>query len=113
MSGTGSINLWNWALWASPEPVPETVLNPEAMLKLMVKSVAPDAEAFDDYVQTNGNIESLHAMCEDYRAGAGIDSEHDAADAGTKIDPHPTLETESQVMRRSRLLQSSSRAINS
>ncbi|TZG27562.1 alpha/beta fold hydrolase [Sphingomonas montanisoli] len=79
------INLWNWALWAAPEPIAETVLNPEAMLKLMVRSIAPEPEVFDDYVRTNGNIESLHAMCEDYRAGAGIDSEHDAADAATKI----------------------------
>ena len=29
---------------------------------------------------------TIHATCEDYRAAAGIDLEHDALDAGKKID---------------------------
>ena len=28
---------------------------------------------------------TIHAICEDYRAAAGIDLEHDAADAGSRI----------------------------
>ena len=33
---------------------------------------------------------TLHAMCEDYRAGASIDLQHDEADLGTRL-PCPTL----------------------
>jgi haloacetate dehalogenase len=31
------------------------------------------------------NPETIHAMCEDYRAGASIDLKHDAADLDKKI----------------------------
>jgi haloacetate dehalogenase len=30
-------------------------------------------------------MENIHAMCEDYRAAASIDLEHDAADLATRI----------------------------
>ena len=33
----------------------------------------------------NGTPEGVHGMCEDYRAGASIDLQHDAADLDTKI----------------------------
>jgi haloacetate dehalogenase len=81
-----AINLWNWSLWASREPVPEAFVNPEAMLRLMLQTISAEPEALEDYVATNGNIESLHGMCEDYRAGASIDLEHDAADREVMID---------------------------
>lgn len=38
-----------------------------------------------EYARTSGTAENIHAMCEDYRAAASIDLEHDAADIGTKI----------------------------
>ena len=34
---------------------------------------------------------TVHAMCEDYRANASIDLEHDAADLGRKIACQPTF----------------------
>lgn len=45
------------------------------------------AEAFEDYRRAIGNPETVHAMMEDYRAGLGIDRQHDEADraAGRRI----------------------------
>ena len=45
------------------------------------------AEAFEDYRRAIHNPETVHAMMEDYRAGLGIDREHDDADraAGRRI----------------------------
>jgi haloacetate dehalogenase len=44
-------------------------------------------EAFADYRRAIHDPETVHAMCEDYRAGLGIDREHDEADraAGRRV----------------------------
>ncbi|RYD95651.1 MAG: alpha/beta hydrolase [Sphingomonadales bacterium] len=88
ISQQAAINLWNWCIWPAPEPIPETIIDPVAQVTMVVHALGgePDPEAADDYIRTNGNAESLHAMCEDYRAGATVDLEHDAADAATLID---------------------------
>jgi haloacetate dehalogenase len=38
-----------------------------------------------EYQRANGTPEGVHGMCEDYRAGASIDLQHDAADLDSKI----------------------------
>jgi len=38
------------------------------------------AEAYEDYRRAIHNPETIHAMCEDYRAGLTIDRRHDDAD---------------------------------
>jgi len=45
------------------------------------------AEAYQDYLGAIGNPDTVHAMMEDYRAGLGIDRQHDEADrvAGRRI----------------------------
>ena len=45
-----------------------------------------DIKAGEDYAATNGTVEAVHAMCEDYRASKGIDIEHDKADSHLKIN---------------------------
>jgi haloacetate dehalogenase len=44
-------------------------------------------EAMDDYLTCFRDPETVRAICEDYRAGAGIDCDHDQADktAGRRI----------------------------
>jgi len=82
-----AINLWSRAIWAAPEPIPETIVDPVvrvAMISLAFRG-AVDPEAAQDCVPTIGNAETLYAMCEDYRAGASIDLDHDAADADRPI----------------------------
>jgi haloacetate dehalogenase len=86
LSRDAAINMWNWSLWAAPAPIPETVLKPEPLIELVVAATDAEPAALRDYLETNGNAESLHAMCEDYRAGASVDLEHDAADAATPIE---------------------------
>ena len=38
-----------------------------------------------EYLRTSADPANIHAMCEDYRAGASIDLQHDAADLSKKI----------------------------
>ena len=38
-----------------------------------------------EYLRTSSQPENIHAMCEDYRAGASIDLKHDEADLSKKI----------------------------
>src|SRR5690606_21506115 len=42
-----------------------------------------DGEAMREYVRCFSDPAAIHASCEDYRAAAGIDLEHDDADAAT------------------------------
>jgi haloacetate dehalogenase len=46
-------------------------------------------EAHEDYRRAIRDPAAVHAMMEDYRAGLGIDREHDEADraAGRRIGP--------------------------
>jgi haloacetate dehalogenase len=72
---------WHWFFLAQPEPFPERVI-----------AAAPDEfyfrgdrsrfhpEALEDYLEAVRRPEVIHAMCQDYRAGATIDAEHDDAD---------------------------------
>ena len=42
-------------------------------------------EAIAEYVRCGSDPAAIHAMCEDYRAGASIDLEHDEADFDNKV----------------------------
>jgi haloacetate dehalogenase len=42
-------------------------------------------EAWSEYLRALSNPTAMHGMCEDYRAGATIDLEHDAADSGQPV----------------------------
>jgi haloacetate dehalogenase len=86
MSKQVAINLWNWCVWPAPEPIPETIIDPASVITVFTRSINTEDSAEKDYLGTNGNPQALHAMCEDYRAGASIDLLHDAADAGTLIE---------------------------
>lgn len=78
---------WHWFFLIQPAPFPETLINaePEFYLnKLMglrhagLSPFSPDAMAA--YVAAMRDPAHVHAMCEDYRAAATIDLEHDRAD---------------------------------
>jgi haloacetate dehalogenase len=43
-------------------------------------------EAFREYLRCFRNPDSIHAICEDYRAAASIDLEHDKVDLNKKIE---------------------------
>ncbi len=49
------------------------------------------AEARDEYVANFRDPERIHAICEEYRAAATLDYQHDEADRGTRRITCPTL----------------------
>ncbi|WP_217476818.1 alpha/beta fold hydrolase [Stutzerimonas stutzeri] len=86
---------WHWFFLIRPAPLPETLLqaDPELILRTAVATradhVHPFSEAaFAEYLRCMKLPGTIHAFCEDYRASAGIDLEHDRADraAGRMID---------------------------
>jgi haloacetate dehalogenase len=83
----GLVN-WHWFFLAQPAPLPERLLerNPDAYYFRSSRERF-EAEALADYLRSVRRPETIHAMCEDYRAGATIDLEADEADvrAGRKI----------------------------
>lgn len=85
---------WPWSLLAQPEPLPERLVSaaPDAVVDNALSGWGSAADAFSPAVRTQ-YIEALrdparvHAICEEYRAAATLDHEHDAADreAGRRI----------------------------
>jgi haloacetate dehalogenase len=68
-----------------PAPLPETLIaaNSSAMLKTFLGAFQPgrgeffSATAMAEYQRCWAGVKAIHASCEDYRASAGIDLEHD------------------------------------
>jgi haloacetate dehalogenase len=87
-----ALGYWHWPFLAQPHPLPETLIakDPEwffldAQFGGVIRGF-PSA-AVDDYRRWIADPAVVHAMCEDYRAGAGFDRELDEADqrAGRRI----------------------------
>ena len=87
------LSLYHWFFLAQPAPLPERLIaaDPEWFWRWHTTrgpdTTFFDVEAVDDYLACFRDPETIRGMCEDYRAGAGIDFEHDLADmkAGSKI----------------------------
>ena len=87
-------SFWPWSLLAQPEPLPERLLSaaPEAVVESALGGWGTPSAVFepqirDAFVDTLRNRARVHAICEEYRAAATVDREHDAADlqAGRRI----------------------------
>ena len=81
---------FHWFFLIQPAPLPETLLaaQGEFFLRGRLRELNEQAmprEIFDDYVRCFNDPATLHAMCEDYRAAASIDLDHDRADLDKKI----------------------------
>ncbi|MBB2970332.1 alpha/beta hydrolase [Mesorhizobium sp. RMAD-H1] len=94
-----ALAFWPWSLLAQAEPLPERLLiaAPEAIVDNAIWQWGSRAETFPAevraaYVEALGDPAHVHAICEEYRAAASLDREHDAADlaAGHRI-ACPTL----------------------
>ena len=72
---------FHWFNYLQPSPDPRTSCSRSAPRRPGGELTAAQAE----YQRTNGTPEGVHAMCEDYRAGASIDLQHDAADLDRRI----------------------------
>ena len=75
-----------------PAPLPEQMIGADPEFYLRSKcgqwgrtEGAITDEAFADYLRCFRRQETIHTMCEDYRAAATIDLEHDAADSDARL----------------------------
>jgi haloacetate dehalogenase len=82
-----ALSFWPWSLLAQPEPLPEQILvsAPDAIVDNALggwgtpRTVFP-AEVRTAYIEGLRSTDHAHAICEEYRAAATIDREHDQAD---------------------------------
>ena len=85
---------YHWFFLAQPFDLPERLIGADPLFYLHRKIRIADGDAafFDpralaEYQRCFANPATVHASCEDYRAAASIDLDHDAADvaAGRKV----------------------------
>lgn len=83
-----------WFFLIQPAPLPETMIgnDPEFFLHKHIDAQLHDAsaghvaeEVFQEYLRCYRNPNMIAAVCEDYRAAATIDLQHDAHDSEAKI----------------------------
>lgn len=81
-----------WFFLIQPHPLPETMIghDPAFFLRKHIDGQlkTPDATEpaiFEDYLRCYRDPAMIHAVCEDYRAAASIDLQHDAADSDRRI----------------------------
>jgi haloacetate dehalogenase len=80
---------YHWFFLIQPDGLPETMIgrDPEWFLRETLRrwsgrSRPIDEAAIREYVRAFSDPAAIHGSCEDYRAAATIDLEHDAADTG-------------------------------
>lgn len=78
---------WPWSLLAQAAPLPESLISaaPEAVVDNALGQWGSDSTAFpaevrEHYVNALRSPETVHAICEEYRAAATLDRQHDEAD---------------------------------
>lgn len=82
-----ALGFWPWSLLAQPEPLPERLLvaAPDAVIDDALSQWGSATGVFSSdvraaYVDALRDPAHVHAICEEYRAAATIDREHDATD---------------------------------
>jgi haloacetate dehalogenase len=89
---------WVWFFLAQPFDLPERIVgaDPDIFLDYMLAgwSATPDAfppEVRVEYARAFRNPDTLHAICEEYRAAATLDFRNDEADRGRRRIRCPVL----------------------
>src|SRR6266508_496467 len=72
---------FHWFNYLRPAPAPENQLKEE--VERQANRMTSDVDL--EYLRVRRDPANIHGMCEDYRAGASIDLEHDKADLDRKI----------------------------
>jgi haloacetate dehalogenase len=82
-----ALAFWPWVLLAQPSPLPEALMShaAESILDDALSAWGSQRETFppdvrNAYLAALGDPAHVHAICEEYRAAASVDREHDAAD---------------------------------
>lgn len=94
-----ALNTHHWFFLSQPYDFPERVIGAGADYFIRHSfQRGPDwekvfpAEALEEYVRCSTDPATIHAICEDYRAGASIDLAHDDEDFDNKVTcPHLAL----------------------
>ena len=83
---------FHWFFLIQPAPFPETLIGNNAEYYLRSRFLRPTGgtaafsdEAVAEYLRCFKDPATIHATCEDYRAGASIDLEHSGADGLKKV----------------------------
>ena len=83
---------YHWFFLIQGNGLPETLIghDPGYYLQAKLRQWAGDANAFDrramqEYIRCFSDPACIHASCEDYRAAASVDLEHDEADMHRKL----------------------------
>ena len=84
---------FHWFMLIQPAPIPENLVGNSAPFLLRTflggwgsaNHAFIDPAAMAEYERCFVRPDAIHAACEDYRAAASIDLEHDAADADQRI----------------------------
>ena len=84
---------YHWFFLIQPDGLPEAMIgrDPEWFLRETLRRWSGRARPLDEgaireYARCFSDPAAIHGSCEDYRAAATIDLEHDRADAGRRID---------------------------
>jgi haloacetate dehalogenase len=82
---------FHWFFLIQSAPLPELLIGNslEEWLTWALGGTPPawmEHAAYQEYLRALRKPGTLHALCEDYRAGASIDLEHDAADLSRKLE---------------------------
>jgi haloacetate dehalogenase len=77
-----TMTYWPWSLLSQKAPVPENYLlgAPGAVFDNPFGQGSFGPEIRNEYIETYRNPARVHAICEEYRAAATLDIEHDNAD---------------------------------
>jgi len=93
-----ALDFWIWFFLAQPADLPERIIgaNPQTVLDYMLDGWSAVAnsiprEARDEYARAFSDPETLHAICEEYRAAITLDYEHDEVDRGHRRIECPVL----------------------
>ncbi|MBV8669385.1 MAG: alpha/beta hydrolase, partial [Candidatus Eremiobacteraeota bacterium] len=81
-----ALGYYHWFWFAQPHPFPEVLINaaPETWFAFHTTRTSQPPpffvpEALADYLEAVRNPDTIRGICEDYRAAASIDLEHDRA----------------------------------
>ena len=84
---------YHWFFLIQPAPLPETLIGNNAEFYLRSRLFRPTGgtgaivpEATSEYLRCFKDPATIHATCEDYRAGSTIDIEHSNADGKKRVE---------------------------
>jgi haloacetate dehalogenase len=91
---TFGLGYWHWFFLAQPAPLPERMIGADPtgfFLGRANRTPVFSEAALADYLRCWADPQTVHAACEDYRAGAGYDFALDEEDRGRRTIAAPLM----------------------